>query len=140
MPDEVYQLISACLQGKAAADFVFTREDGKPVRTFRKTWANVCMRAEVPELLLHDLRRSGARNLRRLGVGETVAMQIGGSKTRSVFQRYDIVSQRDIAEAARLLDAKREERAKAAEIRHSSDTVSALPTLEGTKSAGPVVN
>ena len=56
-------------------------------------------KAGVPNLLFHDLRRSAARNLRRAGVAEGVIQKIGGWKTRSVFERYAIVDQRDIAEA-----------------------------------------
>ena len=52
-------------------------------------------------LLFHDLRRTGARNLRRAGVAEGVIQKIGGWKTRSVFERYAIVDQRDIADAMR---------------------------------------
>jgi integrase len=81
------ELLAACIHGKSADDFVFTREDGKQVRVFRTTWKNVCTRAGVPGLLLHDLRRTAARNLRRAGVAENVIMQIGGSRTRSVFDR-----------------------------------------------------
>ncbi len=55
-------------------------------------------------LLFHDLRRTGARNLRRAGVAEGVIQKIGGWKTRSVFERYAIVDQRDIADAMHKLE------------------------------------
>ncbi|MGA7056071.1 MAG: tyrosine-type recombinase/integrase [Terriglobales bacterium] len=73
---------------------------------FRKIWKAVCTRAGVPDLLFHDLRRSGVRNLRRLGVQESVVMRISGHKTRSVFERYNIVDEADLADAASRLDTK----------------------------------
>jgi hypothetical protein len=48
-------------------------------------------------------RETAARNLRRAGVPETVIMKIGGWRTRSVFERYAIVSRNDIADAMLLL-------------------------------------
>ena len=55
-------------------------------------------------LFLHDLRRTGARNMRRLGIHEKTIMNIGGWKTRSVFDRYNIVDPRDLAEAGAKLN------------------------------------
>jgi integrase len=99
MTEAVCQLLSALVYGKSSDDYVFTRTNGKPVRDFRTMWQNACAYAGVPELLFHDLRRTGARNLRRAGVAEGVIMKIGGWRTRSVFERYAIVSRSDMKDA-----------------------------------------
>lgn len=104
MTQNIYALLAECVSGKQPDDFVFTWPDGKPVRDFRETWRNACIAAGVPKLLFHDLRRTAARNLRRAGVAEGVIMKIGGWRTRSVFERYAIVSQSDIADAMQKLE------------------------------------
>lgn len=41
----------------------------------------------------------------RRGISENVAMKISGHVTREVFDRYDIVSNYDLADAARKIEA-----------------------------------
>ncbi len=106
MTRRVHELLKLCVFGKQPDDFVFTRSNGTPVRDFRGTWEKACEKAGVPGLLFHDLRRTAARNLRKAGVAEGVIMKIGGWRTRSVFERYAIVSQADIADAIGKLEVR----------------------------------
>jgi integrase len=104
-------------------DYIFHR-DGKPIRYFRRSWITACIKAglgrEVREpdkldaqgnvikrgrliekkafRIVHDFRRTAARNLSRAGVPEQVIMRICGWKTRSVFDRYRIVPESDLRE------------------------------------------
>ena len=49
--------------------------------------------------IFHDLRRSAARNLRRAGIGSDVGRKITGHETTSMWTRYSIVDETDVAAA-----------------------------------------
>jgi integrase len=77
---------------------------GRPFGHYKRAWATACEKAGIPGRLVHDFRRTAVRNLVRAGVPERVAMTMTGHKTRSVFERYNIVSEGDLFEAAQKLD------------------------------------
>jgi integrase len=64
-------------------------------------WHDAVAKAGIPgRRIVHDFRRTAARNYRRSGVSEGVVMKILGHKTRSMFERYNIKNEDDLREAA----------------------------------------
>jgi len=78
--------------------YVFHR-NGKRIKDFRGAWRNACQRAGLVGRIPHDLRRSAARDLRRAGVSEGEIMKLCGWRTRSMFDRYNIIDEADLAAA-----------------------------------------
>lgn len=101
---------------------VFHR-DGERVRYWRRPWLQALLKAGlavrepkadgtpnpkgkiIPGVIPHDFRRTAIRNLARAGVSEAIAMKLCGHETRSVFDRYNIVTGDDLRAGVAKLDA-----------------------------------
>ncbi len=88
---------------------VFTK-NGSPVpyKALRKAWNGACVEANCSGKLMHDLRRSAASAFVEAGVDEATIMQLCGWETRTMFDRYHIVSEAAKSAAVAKLAAKLE--------------------------------
>ena len=107
MTPEVFDLVNHLVKGKQAQHFLFTWPNGDRVLDFRVSWRKMCIAAKV-SVLLHDFRRAAVRNMTRAGVSRNVAKKISGHQTDSIFSRYNITDENDLADAAAMIQARRE--------------------------------
>jgi integrase len=136
---ETLALLAECMLGKELNDFLLTRKDGGRVAQPRKDWYAVCCQAGLGKMLvekrsdgktctryeglqMHDLRRSAVRRLVRCGISEKVCMAISGHKTRSVFDRYNLTSERDLEQAARQIELGRQVSVSTSQTDTKTDT------------------
>ena len=77
---------------------VFHRH-GNRIEHYNRAWRTACTKAGFPGKLMHDKRRTAARNMDRAGVPRPVAKQIMGHKTDSMYNRYNIVNEGDVRES-----------------------------------------
>ncbi len=109
---------------------------GRPVRNFHMAWKAACARAGVPGRLVHDLRRTAVRNFERAGVSRSVAMKLSGHKTESIYLRYAIVSEADLAEGVRKVAAMRAGEAERRVVGLASHEISRTSTVRAQFAAG----
>jgi integrase len=104
--------------------YVFPNEKGtSKIANIKKAWSKACRncglgygykltgkyvnkwRDKLPAgPLFHDFRRTAVRNMDRAGISRVVAMKRSGHKTESVYNRYNIVDDKDMQDAARKME------------------------------------
>jgi hypothetical protein len=82
----------------------------------------------VPGRLVHDVRRSAARDFRRAGVSEGKIMQLCGWETRSMFDRYNIIDEADLAAAVAKQFGNGKQTANTPAVAPSSDSLTSTAT------------
>jgi site-specific recombinase XerD len=115
-----YQLARTEALQRASGEIIpwLFHRDGKPIKTFRRSWVTACAAAgfghvikntkgkvikEVADRIPHDLRRTAVRNLERAGLPRSAAMILIGHRTESIYRRHAIADESMLQEAGEKL-------------------------------------
>ena len=108
MLEERHRLTKALERSKGRVIARVFHRDGRPVLDISHAWEGARDRAGQPGRIVHDLRRTAVRNLKRDGWSDTDIMNMVGLKTLSMLIRYNITTEDDILrKAERMMEARR---------------------------------
>ena len=99
--DTLLPLVTALVVGRKGEERLLGFDEYQ----LHEEWKRICKAAGLKPgrsgIVLHDIRRSSARNKRRAGVDQSVIMELHGWRTDEMFRRYAIV---DIADKRQALE------------------------------------
>jgi integrase len=72
----------------SVGSFVFTRSNGKPIKSIRKAFKTAAKLAGIPNAIPHDTRRSTIRRWEALGISRQAVMQATGRRPATVHEKY----------------------------------------------------
>ena len=117
---------------------------GSPIQDFRASWRQAITKTHkanenvLPHLLFHDIRRSGVRVMvQDAGIPESQAMLISGHETRSMLERYNIVSLKNLQDAGAKLDAWSRQQKNAVPVPSKTEAIpKQMPLQKAKKDVG----
>jgi len=87
---------------RSISGYVFVNpKTNKPWVDIKKKWNKAREAAGIKEAWFHDHRRSFVTNARRRGIPESEIMKLTGHRTRSTFDRYNLVSEDELKRTIR---------------------------------------
>lgn len=110
IPDSLYVLLQGWVMDKHPDERLIPIS----AKILSSLWTELCEIAGIKSgkkdggFVLHDARRSSARNKSAAGVSSRVIMQMQGWKSEAMFRRYAIVDQNDMKRALEMEEQQRE--------------------------------
>jgi len=104
LTERVLEALKALPSGLPGVPVLPNPSTGAPWQDIRKAFRRAVAKAKLEGLWFHDLRRSFVTRARKLGVSEFVVMRMSAHRTRAVFDRYNVVDEKDLREAVRILE------------------------------------
>src|SRR5262245_96836 len=93
-------------------NLVFTRENGRPIKTIRTAFDFALERAKLDDIVLHDFRRTAITRWTSLGVARDIVMAASGHAPNGVHDAYINFSDEQLTDAFRELMTPPSQRAK----------------------------